>query len=651
MLSGSSSPFVESPDVSRADIEMSSLNSRQLVSSLQYQVSSLQDEKRLLAIENESLSKKYEQIIAEKLEQLTKLQENFDYLFNENKQLLSKSNNQSQIVKSTIDDLNHKVTSLTQENSKLKKSFHMAQSTQNEVSKKYQKVSLEYNTVNGVNQELTARITQLNSTIENLNTENSQLIKKLSSQSQSNFHSSSAYNDLRTKNISLQNINQNLQSKVDQLLQNKTSNELLKQKVATLTNKVTHLSNVAEKHYQLEIDHLKLKADFDQYFKVIKDLIASEETPEIKVQKFAERFKQLEYESLVYKEKYDEISLQMKESQKTIDNSNSQINHLKQENETLSQQLDSKEQSIVKLERQNVLKSKEIEFLRNLLKLELASKEKKDTDSKSIEQYLSNLENLVENYKKEIEQLQKRSNHNNVNFEASKRPRSESKEYSSYTHLREENFKQASTIKHLQYDIKLMKEKLAAFDNIANKKLQLQVLQLKLNPVAKDQFIKRETLDLLRKENEELISKYISKLEKDELIPKSIFERQEHDKQALQTEIDKQIKRNKRLRETYSEKSKQILVTISKYFGFGIEFLPNPLNPNDLSSKIKLVSRYMKESNSYLVVDIESKSMKAIGNQQFKSICEDLLEKWVKGKDQIPCFLSALTLTVYGNNE
>jgi mitotic spindle assembly checkpoint protein MAD1 len=642
---------VDSPDVSRGDIEMSSLNSHQLVSSLQYQVRSLQDEKRLLALENESLSKKFEHIIAEKLELLTKLQENFDYLFNENKQLLSKSSNQSQIVKSTIDDLNNKVTTLSQENSKLKKSLHMAQSTQNEVSKKYQKMSLDYTSVNGVNQELTARITQLNTSIQNLNTENSQLIKKLSSQSQSNIHSSSAYNDLRTKNISLQNINQNLQSKVDQLLQNKTSNELLKQKVTTLSNKITHLSNVAEKHYQLEIDHLKLKADFDRYFKVIDDIIVSEESPEIKVQKFAERFRQLEYESLVYKEKYDEMSLQMKESQKSIDNSSSQINHLKQESETLSQQLDSKDQTIVKLERQNVLKSKEIEFLRNLLKLELASKEKKDTDSKSIEQYLSNLENLVENYKNEIEHLQKRSNQNNVNLEVNKRPRSENKEYSSYTHLREENLKQASVIKHLEYDIKLMKDKLATFNNISNKQLQLQVLQLKLNPVAKDQFVKQETLDLLRKENEALISKYISKLDNDELIPKSIFERQENDKQALQSQIDKQIKRNKRLRETYSEKSKQILVTISKYFGFAIEFLPNPLNPNDLSSKIKLVSRYMKETNSYLVVDIESKSMKAIGDQQFKSICQDLLEKWVKGKDQVPCFLSALTLTVYGNNE
>ena len=53
---------------------------------------------------------------------------------------------------------------------------------------------------------------------------------------------------------------------------------------------------------------------------------------------------------------------------------------------------------------------------------------------------------------------------------------------------------------------------------------------------------------------------------------------------------------------------------IAKYFGFIIEFLPNPINPTDLFSRIKLRSRYIpSEEDCYLIIDVENRGLKAHG--------------------------------------
>ena len=135
-------------------------------------------------------------------------------------------------------------------------------------------------------------------------------------------------------------------------------------------------------------------------------------------------------------------------------------------------------------------------------------------------------------------------------------------------------------------------------------------------------------------------------------VPKSVFARQENDKDILQAKIDQLSKKLNRLKNVYTEKSKEILAIISRFFGYVIEFIPSPINLNDFCSKIKLVSKYMiqkdkEHSPPYLILDVQSKSLKANGNYEFKTMCEELVSQWVNDKHQIPCFLSALNLKIF----
>lgn len=648
MSSTALSPFIEHQDRSEVLRDDSEFNSRQTISNLRFQLESLQTEKNLLKVENDGLVDAYEGILAEKNEELKKLQSSFDYLYEEKNQLQSKITNQQQIEGSARKELEKEVKLLKLDNNTLRTKVQTLESSNSNLTKKINQVKYEYNSQNSINQQLSSQLNQLKKTIDGLNKENSLLVSKLSLHAQKLQQGSSVYDSLQEKNASLLRVNATLQAKVDHFLQNKTQNELLKQKIEGMAQKIDHLNNVDEKYRQLEIDYLQLKTQFDDYFQVIDQAIESSESPEIKVRNFAEKFKEVEYQSLVYQDKFNEVNSQLSQYQAEIKSLIDINDDLHDSQESLTKQLQTKDESITKLERLNLLKADEIAFLRKLNQ-ELAkkeqenTKEKENTEAKSFQEYVTNLEALVEKYRNEIAQLQKQKETNNIPFSPNKRTKiiNDNGQIIDY---RQENLNLTSTIKHLQYELKNSQQRLTSYETISNKKKNLGILQLKNNPAAKDQMIKLETLTLLRKENESLLQKA---LDSQETVPKAVFERQELDKQALQVQINQLVKRNKRLTETYSEKSKEILVNISKFFGFGIEFLSNPMNPNSLSSRIKLVSRFMKDSNTYLILNTDSKSMKAVGDSEFKNIIGKLLQEWVDEKGQIPCFLSALTLELH----
>lgn len=643
MSSTALSPFIDHPDVSDVLRDDSQFNNRQTISNLRFQLASLETEKDLLKKENDGLVDAYERLLGEKNEELKKLQTNFDYLYEEKSNLQSKLTNQQQIEKSSSKNLQHEFDKLKLENTSLNSKIQSLESTNRQLSKNLQKIQYEYNSQNSINNQLSNQVQQLKSTINDINKENSNLVSKLTLHSQKLKLGSDVYDSLNAKNASLQRINSNLQAKVDQFLQNKTQNELLKQKISGLSKKLDYLNNIEEKYCQLEIDYLQLKSNFDNYFQVIDNAINSQDLPEIKVRKFAEKFKEIEYQSLVYQEKYNEINSQFNQSQSELKSLSETNNELNEMIESLSQELQAKNDIIIKLERQNVLKSDEIDFLRKLNK-ELTKKEEANSETKSFQEYVTNLETLVERHRNEIAQLQKQ-NASVTTLQSTPNKRSRPiDDNGNIIDYQKINLELSSKIKQLQDDLKTLQQKLTSYETISSKKKDLTILKLKNNPADNDQKIKLETLNLLRQENESLLQKTLDALD---TVPKAVFERQEFDKQSLQMEINQLVKRNKRLTDTYSQKSKEILAAISKFFGFSIEFLSNPMNPKSLSSRIKLTSRYIKDVNTYLILNIDSRSLKAVGDSEFKDIIEQLLLEWVEEKGQIPCFLSALTLKLH----
>lgn len=619
-----------------------------MFSKLKFELSSARTEKQLIQQEKESMASKYETLITKKNEEIQSLKANFDYLFEEKKQLDSKLENQQQITTSNTQQINQNVDKLTTENTKLTRKVNDLESSYNRLVRKYEHIKSDLNYQLLANDEQNKEIAHLQTSLEKAHQSNQDLVDQLS------FHSQELNNEtslnklnhnLQNKNASLQKLIQQMQSKIDGLLQNKTSIELLKQKNLSLANKVSLLESIEEKYCQLEIEKLELNERFNDLFDTITKSVRLEGTSnESKIVSFIEKFNQLQYDILIYKDKYEEShteNSELRSKLSSLQETTNTLNYNVSQFESINSQ---KDELITKLQRQKVLNVKEIEYLRNLIK-ELDAKNALD---QSTNQYLTNLEKLVDDYRTEINNLQKQVAQPSI---GEKRPKLiEPNNQKIQLHkLEAENLKLLSHIKQLEGNVNKLNDKLRSLETLDSKRHELRVLQLKSNPASKDQLIKQSTLAVLQKENQDMIDRYVKNLASDETIPKSIFERQENDKAILESKVDQLSKRLNRLKNIYTQKSKDLLSIISKYFGYTIEFLPSPINPSDLSSRIKLVSRYMNHKDepntSYLIIDVTAKSLKAYGNHEFKELYEELLKSY--NRDQIPCFLSALNLKIY----
>lgn len=653
------SPFLEKPG-RRLDAlnDDSEYNLKQVIANLQFQLSSEKTEKKLLQQGKQGLSQEYEAVIAKKNDELASLQHDVQYLYRQREQLESKLQNLSDINTQRVTQLEDELKRLKKKNLDLvAKNDGFEVKLQKTISKlQYSETKLTVEREK--NEQLAARTQDLQVERDDLTQLTQSLSKKFSEVSEYLRNDKSV--TLQDQNDILLKSNSQLQLKIDELLQNKTSNELLKQQNISLLNKISRLEDYEQKYWNLTIANSTLQTKFDDYFKMINDSINHEnnETNEAIVIKFVNKFKELKNSNLVLFDKYSGLESKLNEAESQIINLQSQTDNLTSKLTFQEALAAEKDQTIKKLQNQKLLNVKEIEFLRNSLKKfdTIGKNNSKEVTSEATNQYLTNLEKLVDDYKLEIENLKKTQP--SSQSIGDKRPRLVDEALKPKDHSRNErviaveaeNLKLLTNVKNLEDEIKHLTDKITGMNTITTQKQEYHILQLKSNPFTKDQAIKAKTLDLLREENKELIDKYVNQSDAVDVVPKSVFARQEHEKALLQSKIDQLMKKTNRLKSIYTDKSKEILSIISRYFGYSIEFIPNPVNSNDLSSRIKLVSEYLSkdaENNGFLVLDLNSKSLKANGSLEFKNLCEGLVLEWVDEKGQIPCFLSALNLKLY----
>lgn len=662
-------PFLEQP----SRIDGDNRASKEKLARIEYELSTLKTEKRLLQQSKDAAIGRYEELLAKKNDELLHLQNNFDYLFNQRKDLQSKLLNQKEVASASSSTLNSELKSLATENKALRGKLEKYERQFNSISGKCDHLRADLNRELQSNDQFRDRIKEMkdeNHRLTKLNDDILERMKALSGQLESN-NSFNNYEDLQLRLVSLQKTNNQLQFRVDSLLQQKTSIELLKQKNASLESKISKLERAEEKAELLQLENLELRTKFDEYFGVISTSVQSNnsESTDDSVLKFVETFKELQNKNLVLFEKLSEVESNVSRLEDTNLRLQDEINQeLKPKLENLQNMVIQQENEIKELKKQKVLNSKEIEFLRNSLKsLDSvtahiqATKISAGTDGSSKEtearrqatnQYLSNLEKLVDDYKKEVETLRRNSTLPQSVITPAKRPRlidEDDTKTRAAIALRNENLELLAEIRNLKDKLNLVTKKLKLTEKATDS--TNHILELRSNPFSKDQAIKQETLNRLQDENRSLIAKYVESRNV-ESVPRAVFARQENDKDVLQAKIDHLTKRIDRLSSVYAEKSKEIIAVISRYFGYKIEFILSPLNPNEMCSKIKLVSKYTTRkdlgvSPPYLTLDVHNKSLKANGTYEFKAMCEELVNQWVNEKNQIPCFLSALNLKIY----
>ncbi|SCU84278.1 LAME_0C08878g1_1 [Lachancea meyersii CBS 8951] len=180
--------------------------------------------------------------------------------------------------------------------------------------------------------------------------------------------------------------------------------------------------------------------------------------------------------------------------------------------------------------------------------------------------------------------------------------------------------------------IAMLETKIEKLNNLDQKKVR--ILQLRDNPFFRDQLVKRERLDLLLKENEDLIT--TKNLSNESSVPKSIYERLKFDMSQLEDEVFKLNKKITRLREVFNKKSMEFIETVNSLLGFKLEFKSD--------GKVKMIPCY--KPDKFLLADLVNDSMKS-NLQQDITGWDELLQDMVFEKGQMPVFLATLTIRLW----
>lgn len=664
MSDPSLSPFLEQP--SRVDITQTTY--REKISRLEYEVTTLKGEKKLADQSKDAAIARYERLLQSKNEELAQLQSNFDFLYDSRKEVENSLSLEKSKVQLKLKSYSQDLALLQEENKQYRSKLQKFEKLYHSAVEESEHLRADLNCELASSVQYRERIKDLVREQSNQAAINSDLVKQLELKADSRGSWEREIESLKLRLSTMQKTNSDLQCTLDKYLQQKTGNELLRHKNNSLLSQVQVLEGYKEKSYRLEQMNAALQSKFKEYFLAISKSI---EVPEnsnesTAVKKFIQDFSLLQNKLLVTHDKLNESQLTVTQLESKISAMEDKQELYKQEIEALKKQNLEKDLTISSLRKSALLNQREIEFLRGSLKSldnitsGRANSMKKPEDSSSGEAsdvYLTNLERLVDEYKREIDDLRKQLStfSPSVSEAPTKRPRlihDIEANPKSMSVLQKENIDLQSTIRFLKDQLGVLKESLDLKQNPNDKKLN-SVVELRRNPFASDQLVKQEQLDLLQAENRDLISRFITGNGVEE-IPLAVYARQEHDKVKLQEQVDLLLKKMDRLKTIYSERSKEILGLISRYFGYSVEFIPNPINPTDFCSKVKLVSKYLKHADSkaevpYIILDVKRRSLKAYGNYEFKRLCEGLVEQWVNQRYQIPCFLSALNLQIYSD--
>lgn len=370
-------------------------------------------------------------------------------------------------------------------------------------------------------------------------------------------------------------------------------------------------------------------------------------------------------------ERYNSASLveRLGEIQPQIAERDEIIKSLESEKKNLSAQVEklkitaapaSATKAVARVERQRTLAVKEVEYLRAQLKAFDAEDETFNSvnfDQNKVDR-VTELEQLVDNYKEEIQALHKELSALESSVAAGepvvgskrKADESESEQLGELNRKRRKLADELSKLQTqhqvLQKEHEVVQSRLAAAES-ANK---TRILSLRSNPTSDFEAIKVATLEALKQENKDLLSQLQKQARRapnpnTPLIPASQLAAARREIEEAQRETASAQKTTRRLKEVWAAKSQEFKEAIFSTLGWTVTFIPN--------GKMRVESLYCPsatdEQENSIVFDGERGTMKVAGGPQspFARRIADLIQFWVRDKGCIPGFLAALTLEFY----
>ncbi|KAF9733265.1 hypothetical protein PMIN02_011258 [Paraphaeosphaeria minitans] len=302
-----------------------------------------------------------------------------------------------------------------------------------------------------------------------------------------------------------------------------------------------------------------------------------------------------------------------------------------------------------RLERQKNLATKEVEFLRAQVKA--FDDEEREMDPDKFDAVKTNrikeLEDLVDAYRAEIATLQGylTTPAQPVPIAAGqKRPHDDGESTDERVgELRRKNRALQDDHAALTKRVKLLESEYKAQHSQLRKlkeSSRVRVLELKSNPTADAEALKLSTVRTLREANAQLLSQLQGQADFS-TVPAAQLAATQDELAERDTTIASLAKKEKRLKQIWTAKALEFREAVASILGWKLDFMPN--------GRVKVTSMFRpsedEEENS-IVFDGEKGTMKVSGGERsaFAGEIRDSIVYWVEGRNEIPCFLAALTM-------
>ncbi|OCL11538.1 mitotic spindle assembly checkpoint protein-like protein MAD1 [Glonium stellatum] len=309
-----------------------------------------------------------------------------------------------------------------------------------------------------------------------------------------------------------------------------------------------------------------------------------------------------------------------------------------------------------RLERQKALATKEVEYLRAQLKnfdIEETEMQPENFDSQKA-QRIQELEDLVDEYRKEIQTLQadlavaEKLQQGSATSAGGKKRALDSEDDERFGELRRKNRQLQDEITQLQTrnamletDVKAHAAQLSSLKATS----RTRILELRSNPTADAEALKLSTVKNLREANAALLARLEGAEPTPDSVPLAVLSASTDEIAELQHTVAEREKRMKRLKTIWTAKSLEFREAVASVLGWKMDFMPN--------GRVRVTSMFYpgdeETGENSIVFDGENGTMKVSGGPQsvFAMEIRDLITFWVEERKEIPCFLAAMTLEFY----
>lgn len=316
--------------------------------------------------------------------------------------------------------------------------------------------------------------------------------------------------------------------------------------------------------------------------------------------------------------------------------------------------------AMARLQRQKNLALKEVDYLRAQMKA--LEEEQLEFSPEQVNQETNNrlqeLERLIDQYRSEVQSLHADLSQLEANpipatpAPSSKRPRQDDDSDERLGELRRK-------MRSLQEDLSTLQTRNATLEselqaNVSQLKAlressKIRVLEFRDNPTATVERIKKSTLNTLQEENKALLDQLEGRPSGTKVVPISTLENVRQQIKELESTIAQRDLKQKRLKDIWTAKFLEFAEAVASVLGWKVVFQPNGRFKVTSILYPTHINKDGEEEENSILFDGDKGTMKVSGGEKsiFANEIRPLIEFWVDGRKEIPCFLAACTLEFY----